>query len=153
MVTQGASLNQNKTYSSVMVMVHRVQMPLEELVLCRNQHVTGHAVCGFNLLEEMLLANPWNGTHKQVSSSFPARSTLSPVHPLRDIPAGDLPHCAHTSSFQLPTLVVSHGSDERLCSFVVSLYPGLLPTPCFSHRTWLHILGSPRLVLHCIFFF
>lgn len=52
-----------------MVMVHRVQMPLEELVLCRNQHVTGHAVCGFNLLEEMLLANPWNGTH--ISSSFP----------------------------------------------------------------------------------
>ena len=44
-----------------MVMVHRVQMPLEELVLCRNQHVTGQAMCGFNLFEEMLLADPWNG--------------------------------------------------------------------------------------------
>lgn len=63
MVAPGASLHQ-KTYPSIMVMVHRVQMPLQELVLCRNQHVTGQAVCGFNPFEEMLLANPWNGTQR-----------------------------------------------------------------------------------------
>lgn len=71
---------------SVMVMVHRVQMPLEELVLCRNQHVTGHAVCGFNLLEEMLLANPfkwiWFGFRAFLLQQFlaPFLNFLIPVY-------------------------------------------------------------------------
>lgn len=45
-----------------MIVVDRVQVPLEELVLCRDQHVTSQAVSSLYLLEEVLLANPcgWN---------------------------------------------------------------------------------------------
>lgn len=45
------------THPAVVVVVHRVQVPLEELVLCRDQHVAGQAVRGLNSLEEVLLAD------------------------------------------------------------------------------------------------
>lgn len=53
-----ANPHQEGTHSAVMIVVNRVQMPLEELVLCRDQHVTSQAVSSLNLLEEVLLANP-----------------------------------------------------------------------------------------------
>jgi len=44
---------------AVVIVVHRVQVPLEELMLCGDQHVTSQAVSGLYLLEKVLLANPF----------------------------------------------------------------------------------------------
>lgn len=57
-------------HPAVVVVVQRVQVALEELRLCRNQHVTGQAVSGLNLLEKVLLANPC-GKHGVVRPSVP----------------------------------------------------------------------------------
>lgn len=46
------------THPAVVIMVDRMQVPLQELVLRGDQHVTGQAVGSFYLLEEVLLANP-----------------------------------------------------------------------------------------------
>lgn len=53
-----SNLHQEGTHPAVVIVVDRVQMPLEELVLCRDQHVTSQAVSSLDLLEEVLLANP-----------------------------------------------------------------------------------------------
>lgn len=46
------------THPAVVIVVDRVQVPLQELGLRRDQHVTGQAVGGLYFLEEVLLANP-----------------------------------------------------------------------------------------------
>lgn len=44
-------------HPAVPVVFCGAQVPLQEVVLGRDQHVTGHAVSGLDLLEEVLLAN------------------------------------------------------------------------------------------------
>jgi hypothetical protein len=54
-------------------------MPLEELVLCRNQHVTGQAVCGFYLLKEVLLAYPCDGSQSSDAFFLPQQGPHIPA--------------------------------------------------------------------------
>lgn len=46
------------THPAVVIVVDRVQVPLEELMLRGDQHVTSQAVSSLYLLEKVLLANP-----------------------------------------------------------------------------------------------
>lgn len=61
---EGSSLSQHQegTHPAIVIVIHRVQVPLEELVLRRDQHVASQAVSSLDLLEEVLLANScwWN---------------------------------------------------------------------------------------------
>ena len=50
--------HQGGTHPAIVIVVDRVQVPLEELGLRRAQHVTGQAVSSLYFLEEVLLANP-----------------------------------------------------------------------------------------------
>ena len=51
--------HQGGTHPTVVIVVDRVQVPLEELGLRRDQHVTGQAMSSLYFLEEVLLANPY----------------------------------------------------------------------------------------------
>lgn len=52
------SQHQGGTHPAVVIVVDRVQVPLEELGLRRDEHVTSQAVSSLYFLEEVLLANP-----------------------------------------------------------------------------------------------
>lgn len=47
------------THPAVVIVVDRVQVPLEELMLRGDQHVTSQAVSRLDLLEKVLLADPY----------------------------------------------------------------------------------------------
>lgn len=53
-----AALHREGTHPAVVIVVNRVQVPLQQLVLCGDQHVASQAVSSLDLLEEVLLANP-----------------------------------------------------------------------------------------------
>lgn len=65
------------THPAVVVVVHGVQVALQELRLRGDQHVTGQAVRSLDLLEEVLLADACAGGRAAVHQSLPLLPTAA----------------------------------------------------------------------------